>query len=310
MNTSQLPALDTLADADVVAAMEVPYTPKGHPEYPNDDYRCFLIEAPTDTDRYVQGFEIFPGEPAEVHHMLMFSIVDQEGEDDVRARDAAEEGPGWECFSTPFDEHVSFLAGWAPGTNVMRYPEETGVYMAGGRPLVMQIHYNLLAGTRPDTTSVTLKTVAEVTKEAALVPIPFTDVIYDLRLPPGHANAKQEFSQALFGLADDLELHGVFPHMHTLGTKMHFSVRQSGQAREDAMCLTDVWRWDFHWQQLFLYDDPLVIRPSDYLDLSCEYDTRGRDTDTTWGEGTQDEMCLMFVYITRLGGGPLSELLE
>jgi hypothetical protein len=81
-------------------------------------------------------------------------------------------------------------------------------------------------------------------------------------------------------------------------------VEENG-APEDKLCMADVWRWDFHWQQLALYQDPLFVTPSDVLELRCTYDTTSRDAVTTWGEGTGDEMCLVFVYVTLAQGGPL-----
>lgn len=301
--TVQAPAPDLLDDADLVAEMPEPYTPKGSDAHPDDDYRCFLVPPMTAEDRYLEGFEVVPGDPAEVHHVLLFSVLGDDGERAVQALDDAEEGAGWSCFSTPFDDSTSFLAGWAPGKNTVRYPEGTGVFLAGSRPLVMQVHYNLLAGARPDLTAVKLKTVASVQAEAAVSPIAHTGLV----LEPGMASVRTGTSISLIGLADDVLVHGVFPHMHTLGQTLRLDVAQLGS--DDETCLVDVWQWDFHWQSMSIYDEPLVARASDVLRLECSYDTRSRDTPVTWGEGTQDEMCLVFVYVTRVGGGPIGELL-
>ncbi len=301
-----LPAVDTLNDATVVLEMGAPYTPKStNADFPNDDYRCFVMENPSAATAFMQGFEIFPGNPSEVHHMLLFSIVDQQGEDEVRALDS---GEGWECFSSPFDSHSNFIAAWAPGTNVMRYPKDTGLYVAGGRPFVMQIHYNLLAGARPDLTSVALKTVPTVANEAAVAPIAKPET---LQLAPGERDVHSGFSLPLVGISDDLLVHGVFPHMHTLGTTLNLSVRPIGAdvGSPDEECLVDVWRWDFHWQQFAMYQEPIVLRASDSVTIDCGYDTTGRNQPITWGEGTQDEMCLAFVYVTRVSGGALAGLL-
>ncbi|MBM4360936.1 MAG: hypothetical protein FJ096_22785, partial [Deltaproteobacteria bacterium] len=39
----------------------------------------------------------------------------------------------------------------------------------------------------------------------------------------------------------------------------------------------------------------------DLLKLTCHYDTLGKDTNTLWGEGTKDEMCVALLYVTRKG---------
>ena len=58
-------------------------------------------------------------------------------------------------------------------------------------------------------------------------------------------------------------------------------------------------RWDFNWQQGYFYDTgPLAASGGDTLRISCTYDTTARTATTTFGEGTNDEMCLAFVYVS------------
>src|SRR5262249_25504854 len=64
-----LPQTPSLDDANVFVEMPEEYKPAGDAEHPNDDYRCFLIDGP-EADGFVTGFEIIPGEPQEVHHMI------------------------------------------------------------------------------------------------------------------------------------------------------------------------------------------------------------------------------------------------
>ena len=297
---------DTLDDANLFVEMAAPYTPQGTEEFPNDDYRCFFLNGP-EADAYVNGFEIVPGVEEEVHHMLLFSLLSPGAEQIAEDLENADDRPGWECFSTPVDDDVLLVAGWAPGTNVLRYPEGTGLFVPGGRKLVMQIHYNLLAGAQPDVTALKLRTTPAVTMEAALVPIAQTDLV----LEPGLPEAKVELSQPLAGLSEDLLIHGVFPHMHTLGSTLKFNLQPLGDNDpEDAFCMADVPRWDFHWQQLFFYEQSVVVTPADVLKLECTYNTTSRTERVFWGEGTQDEMCLVFAYVTRAQGGPLAELFD
>jgi hypothetical protein len=302
----EIPPVDALTDANLFVEMAEPYTPKGSAEFPNDDYRCFFLNGPEE-DAYVNGFEIVAGQPQEVHHMLLLSLLSPGAEETAAQLENEDAEPGWECFSTPVDDDIMLIAGWAPGTNVMRYPEDTGLFVPGGRKMVMQIHYNLIAGAVPDVTALKLRTVPAVGKEAALIPIVDTD----MTLPAGQHAAKFTFSQPLVGLPEELQVHGVFPHMHQLGTTLRFDLQPLGDDNPDnAFFMADVPQWDFHWQQLFLYEDPIVVTPADVLKVECTYDTSSRDTTVLWGEGTQDEMCLVFVYVTRANGGPLEELFE
>ena len=64
-------------------------------------------------------------------------------------------------------------------------------------------------------------------------------------------------------------------------------------------CIADVPRWDFNWQQFYLLDQTLSLQAGDTLRVTCGYDTTSRTVPVTWGEGTQDEMCLNFFYVTQ-----------
>jgi len=65
------------------------------------------------------------------------------------------------------------------------------------------------------------------------------------------------------------------------------------------VCVVDVPEWDFNWQQLYLFEEPLVAQPTDTVTITCAYNTTGQTDTVTWGEGTQDEMCLNFFYVTQ-----------
>jgi hypothetical protein len=87
---------------------------------------------------------------------------------------------------------------------------------------------------------------------------------------------------------------GALPHMHTLGRKL----RVDAATASGTTCLVNVDRWDFHWQNVWWYESPLSLDAFKSATISCTYDTRGRDKPVTWGEGTNDEMCLSYFYAT------------
>ncbi len=64
-------------------------------------------------------------------------------------------------------------------------------------------------------------------------------------------------------------------------------------------CMVDVPRWDFHWQGAFWYETPIDIADEQAMHLRRTYDSRERDDTVFWGEGTLDELCLSFFYVTR-----------
>lgn len=307
------PAPDALEDDNAIyVEMQEPYLPAPQPGNPTDDYRCFFLDPGLDADAYVTGFEIVPGQAQEVHHMLLFALLEDGTEADAQALDDEDPAPGWTCFGAAGDgvsqDEILLVAGWAPGTNVMRYPENTGVYVPGRRRMVMQIHYNLLAGEPvADLTGLKIAFAPSVANDALLLPV--ADDGFEL--PPNQPVVDYKSTTSLFGLPEPLLVHGIFPHMHVMGQQLKIEKRPIGETGDDNVeCLGDVQHWDFHWQQLAFYDEPVVVDGGNQLDLKCTWDTTGRTENTYWGEGTTDEMCLVFAYVTRAQGGSVIDLLD
>ncbi len=300
------PLVALTGDGIVSVGMSEPYTPAGSDREPNDDYRCFVLDGDVPAG-WLTGYEIVPGQPQEVHHMLLFAMLSDEAEAAVVALDAADPRPGYTCFgdSGVDQDESNLLAVWAPGRDAVTYPTGTGLAVAPGRKLVMQIHYNLLAGAAPDVTSLNLQFSASVEKDALLVAL----ADGDLFLKAGEPEVSFTFSSPLLFLPEPLEIHGAFPHMHTLGRQLSFTRSRIAEP-EQTECLAKVNDWDFHWQEVGFYPQSILVDGGDALSITCTYDTSSRTEDISWGEGTQDEMCLVFVYLTRESGDRVLDLLE
>jgi hypothetical protein len=59
-------------------------------------------------------------------------------------------------------------------------------------------------------------------------------------------------------------------------------------------------RWDFAWQQAFMYEEPFILDPGDSIRVTCDWDSSDRTSPTTPGLGTQNEMCLMGIYAAEV----------
>ena len=124
-----------------------------------------------------------------------------------------------------------------------------------------------------------------------------------ISLPPGDAHAEATGEVPLSAVAEHFNLPsfkglrswGVFPHMHTAGRTLRSAAKGPDGA---SLCLTDVDRWNFRWQNLWWNDTPINIDAESTISLSCGYDTRGRTMTTVSGEGTNDEMCFNALYVT------------
>lgn len=252
-----------------------------------DDYRCFVIDAPFANDTFLVGYQVLPGDPRVVHHAIVYQPNDDAAANDAIALDAAEPGMGYTCFGGPgVDADPRVL--WAPGAAVITLPTDTGLPMAAGRKLVLQVHYNLSAGAFPDRTRVLLATTDKVAHAAMYL------AAADTKMSVAVGQAEGTTTRTLDGTNKPIVLWGALPHMHTLGRKLHVDAT-SGSG---SSCLVNVDRWDFHWQNAWWYSTPLTLDTFKDVTISCSYDTRGREAPVTWGEGTSDEMCLSYFYAT------------
>ncbi|MBS1148758.1 MAG: hypothetical protein H6Q89_456 [Myxococcaceae bacterium] len=271
-------ALDWI-DATVTPASS--YTPSATR---TDDYHCFLVDPNVTTARSVIGYEVVPGQRSQVHHVLIYAV----DKADALAKDNAEAGEGWTCFGASGINNADLIGGWVPGTSNVRYPAGTGIPLAAGKVFAMQIHYNTSAGTRlPDTTTVKLQYARAAVIPATLIPI----LDYTFSIPPnamgytplGHP---KDFPNTL---GFDARVWGVLPHMHQKGKRIAITGPRG--------CMVDIPQWDFHWQQQYFFTAPQLVKKLEKVTLTCTWDNPTTRY-VTWGEGTDDEMCLAYLYAT------------
>jgi mono/diheme cytochrome c family protein len=282
-----------------------------------DDWRCFALwELTSPATRYIHGTQVVPSN-ALVHHVLVYAVPASETEALLEA-DEADEGPGYTCFGGPFPStgesgerpgagglsagFPNQIAGWVPGAEPALYPDDVSVRVDAGSIIVMQVHYNTLAGAPvPDTTTLELDVDEEPT---ALLSVTRPIAIVDLDIPAG--DAEVTFTRAYPNYGEAIELSTVMAHMHMLATRQTVSV-QHADATET--CLLDIPDWDFDWQQTYTLVDTVTVEPGAAVELSCTYDNSAANQpevngqpqeprDVAWGESSLDEMCL--TYYTKL----------
>jgi mono/diheme cytochrome c family protein len=277
-----------LARVDATAKMVDAYLPD--PQMP-DDYRCFIVDPGLAADTYLTGFEVRPGVPAEVHHILVFQLADANAETTAANLDAQSAGPGYTCFGG-VGASANLVGVWAPGMRVASYPDGTGLALKGGRKMVLQVHYHPHGAPQPDTTAVDMMLASTVANPSFL----YLVADPNLYLPPQMPSVAVVNQVQLPSFLPQYNVWGVFPHMHTLGRQLRVEVDHAGRTQ----CMIDVPRWDFNWQQGYFYDTaPKIAGGGDTVRISCTYDTSSRTTPVMWGEGTEDEMCLAFIYVSQ-----------
>jgi len=283
--------------------------PQDYPGGEYEDYQCFVAEYDADRDRFLTGFDVIPGNLATVHHVLVMEVDPAFAGNAAQMQaldDASPDQRGWDCFGAAGEDVIpeGVPVAWAPGTGAVNYPDGTGIRIEAGHQLVIQMHYNLLNDTGSDTTEIQIAMADEVAREGkqSLVdPFLFSAVLGNPEsLPPGQERTsytwEMSLNEAMFEsnpTDGEVDVYGLLPHMHERGLSMQVEYDVDGQTQ----CGANVDRWDFNWQRMYFYDQPIAMTYGDTLRVTCDYTTMGDTEPVLPGFGTSDEMCLVGVYV-------------
>ena len=305
---------------DLELQLPAPYVPAILP----DDYRCFLIDWPKDTETFVTALDVIPGERQIVHHVITYAIEPQDA-DTYRALEDADPDPGYLCYGGPgasaeSQYRVPWLSAWAPGAAGGAFPAGTGLRVQPGSLLAVQVHYHGLPGAKPDQSKIRMRTAATVDRPAVIMPFTNLDWVLgneEMHIPAGDPDVMLSteldmtqfltflFPKGPFKGVQPFVIHAAGTHQHTLGTRNKLSVvRQGGEE-----CLLDIPRWDFNWQGTYDFSGATTVRPGDRIRLECHWDNSAQNQpivdgvqqpphDLGWGEKTSDEMCLGLLYVS------------
>ena len=319
------------------------YTPKAPTGVGTDDYRCFLLDPKLAKDSFITGFNVLPGNPDVVHHVILFRVPP----DRVQAAEKMEAdtpGQGWTCFGDSgvgggmgqqLDD-APWLGAWAPGgAESVGHPDRGAPLPAGSR-IVMQVHYNLLAGASPDRSATELR----LTERTDITPIRTALMPAPVEMPcrPGktgelcdrdaaYANLQARFGEAaitanllpmlcgkpkpgpqqscLRYVKEPETVYGVAGHMHLLGKSIKV---ETNPGTPRARTILDIPVWDFD-DQGSRRIKPVKLNQYDTVKVTCRHSQELRDRlpalkdapekYVMWGEGTTDEMCLAMLQVTR-----------
>jgi hypothetical protein len=281
-----------------------------------DDYHCTLVDPHVTANSFIVSSQFFPGSGksvAEVHHAILFMVPPSLAKAAVAANNG---GKGWTCFGEPpvvgtgLKQFLSmpWLSAWAPGKGKDVLPATTGTPLPKGSLIIMQVHYNLLAGDLPVHPRVQLDTVPasanlRPTSIQPLVAIP------NIPCPAGVTGALCNRTAELanlskrFGPYINLFDAGVeqicgenpanpptgvttsctwkvrqagyivraAPHMHLLGKSLKITLNPG---TPHATTVLDVPNYDFNNQAAHDVTPWLRVSPGDKLQVTCTYNPK------------------------------------
>ncbi len=268
----------------------------------SDDYVCFAIPSGLATNRMIKSVEIIPGNPAIVHHALIY--IDP-------ANSSVTDTIGGDCAG-PTTNSASLVTGYTPGSSPMTLPAtnplKLGIPFQANSQVLFAMHY----------------------PEGSFGEVDSTKVIFHF-YPPGETGVRDVLTSSLLenwsftlpadqitnvsaqyppsgGLSVDVSLLSVFPHMHLIGESMRvYGIEPS----LDTLKLINVPEWNFEWQDFYFYKNIQKATAGTTLKVDAVYNnTAGNPNNpnvppenVSAGLNTSDEMCLVFMHYMAYQAG-------
>lgn len=293
-----------LGKPDLILKLPAPFTvPAGGP----DIWRCFVIPFPIDVDKTVAAIEFHPGNRKVVHHSSLY--LDNKGL--ARAKDGADGKPGYNSFGGPGIKTSGSLGGWTLGDMPRFLPSETGMPVAKGSDLVMQIHYHSSGKDETDQSEVGIF----FTSKPARRFVTGLSVKQDqLDIPPGEKRHHVTAQSAR--LPADVQILSVSPHMHNLGREIKAVAVLPGGETVPLVWLKD---WDFNWHEVYHFDKPITLPRGSIVRMEAFFDNSADNPKNPnrppkrvrWGTQIKDEMCLVQLQVitdSLTGLGQIEEM--
>jgi len=329
-NPADLPAAPTYGDGwsigqpDVVLSMQEDYPLPATGTVP---YQYLEVPANFAEDRWIQAWEIRPGNRAAVHHIIMstrapaappvappastappaaagvrppplFSFsggteipAGQTGGAALPPEQIAAPGPN--DRPRPRGTGPS-IGGYVPGNSIRRFPDGMAMRLPAGHSLVLQMHYTPTGEASMDRTRVALK-FAPGPPKTVLSTVPLING--GLHIPPRAADHQVD---AEMTINREIILYSVVPHTHVRGKKWFYEAVYPDGRRE---VILSVPNYDFNWQHEYVFREPLRLPAGTKIQAKAWYDNSPANKsnpdpskDVYWGDQTWEEM--MYTSLT------------
>jgi len=256
-------------------------------------FRNFVAPIPAAANRVVAAVEIRPGSAA-VHHAVL--AVDASGS--ARARDASSPEPGFEGMdmagALPPD---GYFLGWTPGRAPRELPVGMGFGLPRGGDLVLQMHL-----TPTGKREAFRPRVGLYFREQPPTTISFPLLLFAEQIDLA-AGAADVVVRDHVELPVAVEVHSVYPHAHYLCSSMRaWATLPNG----DDKTLFEIERWDFDWQDDYLYRSPIALPAGSRVAFEYHYDNSADNPNNPSnppvrvreGDRSVDEMANLTMQVT------------
>jgi hypothetical protein len=279
-----------LGQPDMVLTMPVAFdVPAEGP----DIYRDFVFQLDLPKGKYLKAVEFHPSNRKVVHHAML--TMDSSGR--ARQRDDADPKPGFAGSTTPSGQILpGTLASWTPGRDPMPLPEGLSMPWTPGADFVLQLH--LHPSGKPEVEQSTVGFyLTDQPPQRSMMDLVLIDMKIDI--PPGEREYR---TRAETTLPIDMEVVGIFPHMHQIGRDIKVTAYAPDGEPRSLLWIDD---WDFNWQTYYQCLTPVKLAAGTRIVMEAVHDNSAENIRNPnhppkrvrWGEQTSDEMSLAFLQV-------------
>jgi mono/diheme cytochrome c family protein len=312
----------TIGQPDAVVKMAEDYPV---PASGNVAYQYFEVPTNFTEDRWVQAYEVRPGNRTSVHHVIVYTRPPAPAPPPAQPGDRPARPRPQPVFTMPEDQTTipagqtggeplpddqrkplgpndrpapkmlgPSIGGYVPGNGSRVYQPGTAMRLAAGSTLIFQMHYTTNGKPTTDRTSIGFV----FSKTPPVTELRATALINGaLHIPAG---AKDHRVDAEMTINRDVTLWAMLPHTHVRGRRWSYDVTFPDGTTQTILAVP---RYDFDWQTDYVFKQPLKLPKGSKLHAAAWYDNSPSNKsnpdstkDVWWGDQTWEEM--MFTGLT------------
>lgn len=245
-----------------------------------DQFEIVPMETGFAEDRWITGIEVLPGDPAVVHHFILWRADEQN-----RNQEA-------------------WMAGWAAGAPAAFFPAGTARLLPAGRSMIGDFHYHPSGEGTVDKTRIGFHFASPEEVEKELVNLWILNA--EFKIPAGDPNYRADASHVF---TEDVRLLSLAPHMHYRGKDMSYTATWPDGTSKELLRVSD---YDFAWQTGYDFVEPVELPAGSRIDVVAHWDNSAENpdnpdptVDVTFGTDSTDEMLIGFAdYVVQEGVRP------
>jgi hypothetical protein len=322
-NPADMPAAATYATEwligkpDAVFSMQEDYPIPAQGEI---NYQYFEVPTTFTEDKWIQAMEVRAGDPAVLHHVLVYARAPQPAAPPATPAAAPAAVPG--ARPAPvfiFDRATSAIpagesggpalaepkpanpndrlaprrmgptvGAFAPGQWTRVYQEGTAMRLPAGSILVLQSHYTTSGKDTKDRTRIGVKFASgRPQTEVRFGPL----INGTFVIPAGAADHRVD---AEMTIGQDVTLWSMLPHTHVRGVRWIYDATYPDGRKETILSVPT---YDFNWQTDYVFKQPLKLPKGTKIHATAWYDNSKTNKsnpdptkDVAWGDQTWEEM--------------------